>query len=117
MRRLYHYPLCSFGRLVRVYLKEKALDHELIVDVPWDRKHVFTEHHVFSDLPTLVEMDGIILEGWYAIIEHMEQSYRANSLLGITQKEKAETRRIVVLFNEMFFADVIKNTVFERVMK
>ncbi|MDR0555779.1 MAG: hypothetical protein LBG20_02075, partial [Holosporaceae bacterium] len=39
------------------------------------------------------------------------------SLLGITQKEKAETRRIVVLFNEMFFADVIKNTVFERVMK
>ncbi|MDR1551069.1 MAG: glutathione S-transferase family protein [Holosporaceae bacterium] len=117
MRRLYHYPLCAFGRQVRVYLREKTLDHEVIVDTPWERKHVFSKHHAFSDLPTFVDMDGIVLEGWYAIVEHMEQSYRANSLIGLTQKEKAEARRIIALFNEMFFADVTKNIVFEKVIK
>ncbi|MDR0678197.1 MAG: glutathione S-transferase family protein [Holosporaceae bacterium] len=117
MRKLYHYPLCAFCRLIRIYLKEKNLDHELIIDLPWKRKNVFSGHHVLSDLPTLVDLDGTVLEGWYAIVEYMEQSYRANSLLGVTQKEKAESRRIVILFNEMFFADVTKNIVFEKVMK
>ncbi|MDR1982856.1 MAG: glutathione S-transferase family protein [Holosporaceae bacterium] len=117
MRKLYHYSLCAFCRLVRVYLREKNLDHELIIDLPWKRKNVFSEYHVLSDLPTLVDLDGVVLEGWYAIVEHLEQAYRANSLLGVTQKERAESRRIVTLFNEMFFTDVTKNIVFEKVMK
>ncbi|MDR0631878.1 MAG: glutathione S-transferase family protein [Holosporaceae bacterium] len=117
MRRLYHYPLCALSRLVRIYLKERALDHELVIDFPWDRKNTFSEYHVFSDLPTLVDLDGIVLEGWYAIVEYLEQSYRSKSLLGTTQKEKAESRRIVTLFNGMFFAEITKNIVFEKVMK
>lgn len=117
MRELYHYPLCPFGRLVRIHMKEKSLDHELIVDIPWDRKKTFSQNHVLSDLPTLVDMDGVVLEGWYAIVEHLEQHYRSNTLLRVTQKEKAETRRIMTLFNEMFFAEVTKNVVFERVIK
>ena len=117
MRELYHYPLCAYGRLVRVYLKEKALDHDTIVELPWDRKHPFSNNHVLSDLPTLIDIDGTVLESWYSIIEHMEQSYRANSLLGVTHKEKAETRRIMMLFNTMFYSDVTKNIVFEKVIK
>jgi glutathione S-transferase len=98
-------------------LKEKALDHELIIDYPWNRKNAFSERHVFSDLPTLVDLDGSAFEGWYSIIEYFEHSYRSTSLFGTTQKEKAETRRIISLFNEMFFSDVTKNIVFEKVMK
>jgi glutathione S-transferase len=92
------------------------MDHELVVDLPWKRKNAFSENHVFSDLPALQEIDGTILEGWYAIVEHLELHYRSTSLLRVTQKERAETRRIVTLFNEMFFADVTKNVVFEKVM-
>ena len=117
MRELYHYPLCPFGRLVRIHIKEKSLDHELIADIPWNRKKTFSQCHVFSDLPTLVDMDGTVLEGWYAIVEHLEQHYRSSTLLRITQKEKAETRIIMALFNEMFFADITKNVVFEKVIK
>jgi glutathione S-transferase len=98
-------------------LKEKALEHELVIDFPWNRKSVFSKHHVFSDIPTLVDQDSVVLEGWYAIIEHLEQSVRASSLLGATPKEKAESRRIVTLFNEMFFADITKNIIFEKVIK
>jgi glutathione S-transferase len=117
MRKLYHYPLCAFGRLIRVYLVEKKLDYESIIDFPWNRKNVFSDYHVFSDLPTLVDHDGSLLEGWYAIIEHMEQYYRSVPLLGVSPKEKSETRRMVVLFNEMFFSEVTKNIVFEKVMR
>jgi glutathione S-transferase len=98
-------------------LREKNLDHELIIDLPWKRKNVFSGHHVLSDLPTFVDLDNTVLEGWYAIIEYLEQSYRGNSLLGVTQKEKAESRRIMIWFNEMFFTDVTRNIVFEKVMK
>jgi glutathione S-transferase len=98
-------------------MREKKLDYELIFDFPWDRKNAFSKKHVFSDLPALVDANGAVLEGWYAIVEHLEQSYRTNSLLGATPNEKAESRRIATLFNEMFFADVTKNIVFEKVMK
>jgi glutathione S-transferase len=64
-----------------------------------------------------VDSDGIVLEGWYSIIEHMERLHRNNSLLGGTPKETAESRRIIILFNEMFFSDVVKNIVFEKVIK
>ncbi|MDR1560796.1 MAG: glutathione S-transferase family protein [Holosporaceae bacterium] len=117
MRELYHYPLDPFGRLARIYLKEKSLDHTLIIELPWNRKKTFSGKHSFSDLPALIDMDGLILEGWYSIIEHLEQHYRSNSLLRVTPKEKAECRRIMLLFNTMFFADVTKNIVFEKVAK
>lgn len=117
MRELYHYPLDAYGRLARIYLKEKALDHETIIEKPWDRKKPFSEYHMFSDLPTLIDMDGIVLEGWYAIVEHMELLYRSNSLFGVTQKEKAETRRIITLFNMSFFSEVTQNIVFEKIVK
>ena len=117
MRTLYHYPLDAFGRLIRIYLNEKNLEYESSVELPWKRKKIFSEYHVFSDLPTIVEKDGMLLEGWYAIIEHLEQTYRSKSFLGNSQKEKAETRRLLVLFNDMFFADVTRNLIYEKIMK
>lgn len=117
MRELYHYPLCAFGRQIRVYMREKSLDVDLIVEFPWERHKKFSDLHFISDLPTLVEIDNNVFEGWYAILEYVEQAYRTNSLLGVTLKEKAETRRVVALFNEMFYSDVTKNIVFEKVWK
>ena len=117
MRTLYHYPLDAFSRLVRIYLNEKTLEHESIIELPWKRSKTFSENHFFSDIPTLVEKDGIVLEGWYAIIEHLEQTYRTNSLLGASQKEKAETRRLMILLNDMFFCDVTKNIVYEKIIR
>ena len=116
MRTLYHYPLCAFSRLVRIYLKEKFLEHELVVEYPWNRKKVFSEYPLLPDIPTLVDKDGIVLEGWYAIIEHLEQIHKTKSFFGGTFREKAETRRITQLFNEFFFMDVTKQIVFEKIM-
>jgi glutathione S-transferase len=104
--------------MIRVYLTEKVLDYELIFDYPWKRKYPLSEYQVFSDIPALIDLDGIVLEGWYAIVEHIENSYpKLCSFLGTTAKEKSETRRLVTLFNSMFFAEVTQNIVFEKVIK
>ncbi len=117
MRELYHYSLDAFGRVARIYLQEKKLEYQEIEEFPWNRKKVFSENHVFSDLPTLIENDGTILEGCYSIVEYIEQTYRSNSLLGNSLKEKAEARRISSIFNVNFFADVTNNIIFEKIIK
>lgn len=117
MRELYHYPLDPFGRTARIYLQEKTLEYQEIEECPWNRKKVFSENHVFSDLPTLIENDSTILEGCYPIVEYIEQAYRSNSLLGDSLKAKAEVRRVSSLFNVNFFADVTNNIIFEKVIK
>ena len=117
MRELYHYPLDAFGRIARVYLQEKSLECQEIEECPWNRQKLFSENHVFSDLPTLIENDGTILEGCYSIVEYVEQTYRSNSLFGESLKEKAEVRRVSELFNVHFFSDVTNNIIFEKVIK
>lgn len=117
MRDLYHYPLDAFGRVVRIYLHEKSLDYRSMEEFPWDRKKLFSENHVFSDLPTLIETDGTIIESAYSIIEHVEQSYRANALMGDSLKMKSEVRRISMLFNVYFFSEVTNNIIFEKIIK
>ena len=86
-------------------------------EYPWCRKKTFSDNHVFSDLPTLIENDGTVLEGCYSIVEYIEQTYRSSSLFGNSLKAKAEVRRITSLFNVNFFADVTNNIIFEKVIK
>ena len=117
MRTLYHYPLCAFSRAIRLYLNEKELAYAAIIENPWDRKHIFSKNHTISDIPTLEEKAGLVLEGWYPIVEQLEQLYRSPPLFGKSFKEKAEIRKITALFNEMFFADVTKLIVFEKIFK
>ncbi len=117
MRTLYHYPLDVFGRIVRIYLYEKSLEYQEMEDCLWNRKYKFNEHHMFSDLPTLVENNDTILEGCYSIVEYFEQSCRSCVLFGNTQKEKREVLRISSLFNTYFFADVTNIIVFEKIIK
>lgn len=117
MRKLYHYPLDAFSRQIRIYLKEKNIEHELIVEFPWDMRKKEKEDDILlvSDIPTLIDLDATAYKSWYSIVEHLER--QGHSLFGETEKEKAETRRIVCLFNGMFFAEVTRNIIFEKVIK
>lgn len=117
MKELYHYPLCPFCRTIRIYLKEKEVEYNPVVEPFWDRRKPLAEFHMQSDLPTFMEKDHTAIEGYYAIIEYIEQSSRTQTLLGSSNKDKAETRRLMVIFNSLFFADVIKLTVFEKIIK
>ena len=117
MKTLYHYPLDAFGRIIRIYLREKSLEYQEIEDCPWDRKYKFHEYHMFSDLPTLVENSDMVLEGCYSIVEYFEQFHKSDFLLGNVSGEKREILRISSLFNMNFFSDVTNVIVFEKIIK
>lgn len=117
MKRLYHYPLDAFSRQIRIYLKEKHIDHSLFVRFPWSGPNEEDDENDLSlpcDLPILLDGSNVY-KGWYAIVEHLEQ--QDSSLFGSTEATKSEARRIASLFNCFFFAEVTRNIVFEKVIK
>mgnify|MGYP001146112703 CR=1 FL=1 len=115
MRTLFHYPLDAFGRIIRIFLYERSLDYQPIEEYPWNRKKVFSENHMFSDLPTLVENDTLVIQGAYSIIEYIEYNYRMQSKGSI--RNKIEIDRIASLFNTYFFAEVTHKIIYEKIIK
>lgn len=115
MRTLFHYPLDAFGRIIRIFLYERSLDYQPIEEYPWNRKKIFSENHMFSDLPTLVENDTLVIQGAYSIVEYIEYNYRAQNKGSI--RNKIEIDRITSLFNIYFFAEVTNKVIYEKITK
>lgn len=117
MTKLYYYPLCPFSRAIRISLYEKNVEYEGIVECPWDRQFKLRDMHFFADLPLFVEDERVLVEGWYAVFEYIERHYYKTTLLGSTQAERSEARRLAGLFNEWFFSEVTKKIAFEKIFK
>jgi len=117
MRQLYHTHLSPFCRKIRMMLKEKGLDFELVCENPWDRKLEFFALNPAGELPVLVEDSGMVISGAYAICEYLEETYPQITLLGTTQAERAEVRRLVDWFDHKFDYEVTQNILFEKVFK
>ena len=117
MRMLYHTNLSPFCRKVRMLMKEKGLEFELVCENPWDRKLDLFALSPAGELPILVEEDGTVISGGHAISEYLEEAYPQITLLGTTLAERAEVRRIVDWFDHKFDYEVTKNILFEKVFK
>lgn len=117
MRKLYHTPLSPFCRKIRLALKEKNLDFELVQENPWDRTLDVFALDPAGEVPVLIEDDGTIISGAYATQEYLEEAYPQISLLGGTLAERAEVRRLVGWFDHKFDYEVTQNILFEKVFK
>ena len=117
MRQLYHTPLSPFCRKVRMMLKEKGLEFELVCENPWDRNLDFFALNPAGEVPVLVEDNGTVVSGAYAIGEYLEENYPTLSLIGQTPAERAEVRRLVDWFDHKFDFEVTNNVLFEKVFK
>lgn len=117
MQTLYHFPLCPFSRKVRVVLKEKGLNYELIKEDVWKRRHDFMRINPANDVPVLVEQDGSAVSDHNAICEYLEEAYPERSLLGETPLERAEVRRIVGWFDRKFYQEVTQYVLAEKVYR
>ena len=117
MRLLYHTPLSPFCRKIRLLLKEKGLEFELVNENPWDRNLEFFALNPAGEVPVLVEEDGTVLSGAYAIAEYIEEKYPQITLLGHTPAERAEVRRLVDWFDHKFDYEVTQNVLFEKSFK
>ena len=117
MRQLYHTPLSPFCRKIRMMLKEKGLEFELVCENPWDRNLDFFALNPAGEVPVLVEECGTVVSGAYAIGEYLNENYPENCLLGKTPAERAEVRRLVDWFDHKFDYEVTRNVLFEKAFK
>lgn len=119
MRVLYHTPLSPSCRKIRILLREKELDFELVSENVWERRKEFFVLNPSGEVPVLLEADGEVVVGNYAVMEYLEEAYRDNNkrFIGSSISERAEIRRLVEWFDHKFDVEVTQNILFEKVFK
>jgi glutathione S-transferase len=117
MRTLYHHPLCPFSRLVRVVLGEKKLEFGAHVEKFWEARPDFVALSPASEVPVLVEENGVVLSDAVAIAEYLNEVYRDPQLLPPDPVLRAEARRLVGWFCNKFHTEVTDNLVGQKVFR
>ncbi|HUC62529.1 MAG TPA: glutathione S-transferase family protein [Alphaproteobacteria bacterium] len=117
MRILYHLPLSSHAREIRVLLKEKKLEFELRVEKVWERRAEFLAINPAGQVPVLVEDDGTVVSEASVIAEYLEEMHPEPMLIGATPQARAEVRRVFAWFDRKFASEVTQNLVGEKMMK
>ena len=117
MRKLYHLWLCPFSRKVRICLKEKKLDFELYLELPWKRSPELLALNPLAQVPVLVDEQNIVICDSGVIVEYLDEAYDTGSLFSRDIYYRAEVRRISAWFDNNFYQEVTKKIVFERTMK
>lgn len=120
MPQLYHYPLCPFSRRIRLALGEYGASVDLKEETPWSKREEFLALNPTGEIPVLVDNDGSVAAGIYAVSEYLDELYSATSnvtLLPGTLAERAEARRLVDWFDHHFYVAVTANLITEKVYK
>jgi glutathione S-transferase len=114
---LYHLPLSPFSRKVRVALKEKGIEAQLVAEKTWERRVEFLALNPAGDVPVLVDPDGQVLSDSQSICEYLDEVYPDRRLIGFDPQGRAETRRLVGWFDMKFEQEVTRNLLGEKLMK
>ena len=118
MWQLFQFPLCPFSRKVRLVMGEKGMGYELWRENPWEARDEFRAMNPAGTTPVLHDPEkGITLADSRAICEYLEETVERNPLIIGTATARAEIRRLVALFDEVFYADVTAPLLSERMKK
>ena len=118
MWQLYQFPLCPFSRKVRLLLGEKGEGCDLVPEAPWARRDEFVHLNPASQTPVLIdESRGLRLIDSVAICEYLEETIDKAAMINGTAANRAETRRLVAYFDQLFFRDITGPLLQERMMK
>ena len=115
--QIYHYPLCPFCRLVRLAFYEKGIPHALLTEIPWERRPAFLEKNPLGTVPVIVEPDNYTLSGATTICAYLNEITPLPDLMGETPRGRAEINRLVEWVHSVFYPQVVKPILDERVYK
>lgn len=115
MITLYHFELCPFSRQIRVLLKEKNLEFELVSEKYWQKNESFLNLNPASTTPVLKDGKLTVIES-YPVISYLEEIYPDTSFLGKDIKERNEIRRLICWFNNKFSQEVSSKILNEKVI-
>ncbi|WP_421091111.1 glutathione S-transferase family protein [Pseudochrobactrum sp. MP213Fo] len=121
MLTLFHHPMSTTSRYVRLILNEYGVEAELIEERPWARRKEFLALNPAGTLPVLLAENDIPVVGATVIAEYMDETRgalkRNRRLLPETPMERAEVRRLVDWFLIKFENEVTRHLARERVFK
>ncbi|MBR45415.1 MAG: glutathione S-transferase [Rhodospirillaceae bacterium] len=117
MRTLYHLWLTPSCRAVRLALDEKGLEYELVLEKVWERRGEFLALDPAGEVPLLEEADGAVIAGAGAILEYLEDVYKAPPLIGSAPLVRAEVRRLTAWFGDKFAREVSDHIYGEKFVK
>ena len=117
MRQLYHYWFSPNSRKARIALLEKELDFELVLELPWKRRHDFLVLNPAGTVPTLIEDDGRTICGNSTICEYLNEAYSNKNLIGDSADIRSEVRRLTEWFDIKFYKEVSELVINEKFMK
>lgn len=117
MRTLHHFSLQPQSRRIRIQLREKKLDAELVAEKPWERRDGLLRLNPSGETPVLIEDGGLTVAGVSAIGEYLEEAYAEAPLLGADAAARAETRRLVAWFDDKFEREVTRNLLHEKLLR
>jgi glutathione S-transferase len=99
-------------------LAEKGLGFRLQTQNPWEEhSSAFLNLNPLGEVPVMVEENGEVIVGNYAITEYLEEKHPSPNFIGRTLSEKAEIRRLVDWFDGRFERDVSHKLLTEKVFK
>ena len=115
MWTLHQFPLCPFSRKVRILLGEKSIAYDLVQRRPWDEGDDLWRLNDAGRVPVLEDRArNIALCDSRAICEYLEETVERSPMLAGSALARAETRRLVALFEENFYADVVAPLLHEK---
>lgn len=121
MWQLFQFPLCPFSRKVRLLLAEKGVTYDLIRESPWEMRDEFLDLNPAGTTPVMVSENGngqtVTLIDSQAICEYFEETVEQFPLIAGSAASRAEIRRLVAWFDQVFFADVVAPLLHERMKK
>ena len=115
MYNLYHFPLCPLSRLIRILMSEKQIIYKLFEEKPWDNLEKLSQINPAMELPILT-MDNHSVSSIYAICEYLEAIDQDCSFLSSSHFTNAEIRRLVDWHIRLFYRDVTKPLLDEKVI-
>ncbi|MCZ2204148.1 glutathione S-transferase family protein [Bartonella sp. A05] len=121
MLTLFHYPLSSASRFIRLILEEYGVDIHLIEEHEWARRPEFLALNPAGNLPVLLAECEIPLSGATVIYEYLDETRG-----GLRQEKKffpenplkrAEVRRLNDWFLNKFENEITRHIMRERIYK
>lgn len=115
--RIYHFSGCPFSRTLRMSLKEKNLQFELIHEKPWEHKDEFFKINPAGTTPVLVLENDVLIRGIYSGIEYLEEIDAQPKLLVGDHENRAHIRYVFHWFTEKFYSEVTKYILCEKIIR
>ncbi len=121
MPTLYHHPMSTASRFIRLVLSEYGFPADLVEEQTWEKRREFLALNPAGTLPVYVDDNMRALCGPTVISEFLDETHgvlkRDRRLLAEDPFQRAEIRRLTEWFLQKMEQDVTRPLVRERVHK